>query len=80
MAEIRIEKKKGMPLWAMLLALLLLLLLVWAVLAMRGEDRQEAPPDVALLGWSVAAQQAAPVVLLPLPETTFSPVPAARCA
>lgn len=38
MAEIRIEKRRGVPLWAMLLGLILLLLLVWAVLAMRSDN------------------------------------------
>ncbi len=44
MAEIRIEKKKGIPVWAMLLGLILLALIIWAVVEM-GDD--ERPADVA---------------------------------
>jgi len=51
MAEIKIEKKKGIPVWAMLLGLILLALLVWAYLTMRGDDRQDVPRDVAVLEW-----------------------------
>lgn len=51
MAEIKIEKKKGIPVWAMLLGLILLALLVWAYLRMRGDDRQDVPRDVAVLEW-----------------------------
>lgn len=55
MAEIKIEKKKGMPMWALLLALVLLILLVWAALAMRNDDREGVPQDVAALAWSVSS-------------------------
>lgn len=44
MAEIKIEKKKGIPVWAMLLGLILLALIIWAVVEM-GDD--ERPEDVA---------------------------------
>lgn len=44
MAEIKIEKKKGIPVWAMLLGLILLALIIWAVVEM-GDD--ERPADVA---------------------------------
>ena len=37
MAEIKIEKKKGIPVWAMLLGLILLALIIWAVVEM-GDD------------------------------------------
>jgi hypothetical protein len=74
MAEIKIEKKKGMPMWALLLALLLLILLVWAALAMRNDDSEGAPQDVAVLMWSVPA---APGLSIEIAETQ----PAlARCA
>ena len=74
MAEIKIEKKKGMPMWALVLALLLLILLVWAALAMRNDDRDETPQDVAVLAWSVPA---VPVLSIELAE----PQPTlARCA
>ena len=74
MAEIKIEKKKGMPMWAWLLALLLLILLVWAALVMRDDDREGVPQDVAVLAWSVPA---ATGLSLELAETQ----PAlARCA
>lgn len=65
MAEIKIERKKGLPAWALLLALVVLLLLIWAVLAMRGRSSQIAPRDVAVF------HRAAPVVLqLTAPPTT----------
>ena len=44
MAEIKIEKKKGIPVWAILLGLILLALIIWAVVEM-GDD--ERPADVA---------------------------------
>lgn len=44
MAEIKIEKKKGIPVWAMLLGLILLALIIWAVVDMGDEER---PADVA---------------------------------
>lgn len=78
MAEIRVEKKKGLPVWALLLALVLLLLIVWAVLAMRGRDNRTAPSDVAVF------DRMAPVVLqltaLPTTQTAFDVAPYARCA
>ena len=43
-AEIKIEKKKGIPVWAMLLGLILLALIIWAVVEMGDNDR---PADVA---------------------------------
>lgn len=45
MAEIKIEKKKGIPVWAMLLGLILLALIIWAVVEMGDND--ERPADVA---------------------------------
>ena len=74
MAEIKIERKKGVPMWALLLGLVLLVLLVWAILIMRSDDRGQAPQDVAVLAWSVPS---APGFSAGLNET----VPAlARCA
>lgn len=75
MAEIRIEKRKGVPVWAMLLGLILLLLLVWAVVAMRNDNRELAPRDVAV-GANVPAQQRSPVVVHALDETASVPLPA----
>jgi hypothetical protein len=66
MAEIKIERKKGLPIWALLLALLLLVLLVWAALAMRDDDRDGTPQDVAVLAWSVPA---APGLSVEIAET-----------
>jgi len=74
MAEIKIEKKKGLPVWALLLALVLLILLVWAALAMRGRDRRQAPQDVAVLAWSIPSASVLPIELA---ETTPT---LARCA
>jgi hypothetical protein len=74
MAEIKIERKKGVPMWALLLGLVLLVLLVWAVLTMRNDDSRQAPQDVAVLAWSVPS---AADLHVELNET----VPAlARCA
>ena len=71
MAEIRIEKKKGVPAWVLLLALVLLALLVWAVLTMRG-NRPEPPSDMAVVAWSLSPVPVAPIALA---ETTRT-----RCA
>ena len=74
MAEIKIERKKGVPMWALLLGLVLLVLLVWAALTMRNDNRAQAPQDVAVLAWSLPSAAGVPVELN---ET----VPAlARCA
>ncbi len=74
MAEIHIEKRRGLPVWAMLLGLILLLLLVWAVLAMRNDNRELAPRDVALKA-SVSAQQNPLAVVHALGETAFVALP-----
>jgi hypothetical protein len=69
MAEIRIEKKKGVPAWAILLGLILLAVLVWIFLSGRDDGRQ----NVGSLEWS------APVLSITLTEPTQAPV-FARCA
>lgn len=68
MAEIKIEKKKGIPVWAWLLGLIVLVLLIWAALTMRKDDRQGTPRDVAALEWqapvvSITLNEAAPPIL-----------------
>ena len=68
MAEIKIQKKKGIPVWAMLLALILLALLIWAFLRMRDNDQVDVPRDVAVLEWR------APVVASAGTETAFMPI------
>lgn len=45
MAEIRVERKKGIPVWVILLALLALAALAWYFLG--RDDQSEAAPDVA---------------------------------
>jgi len=72
MAEIKIERKKGIPVWALLLGLLVLVLLIWAALTMRNNERQGTPRDVAALEWQ------APVVSITFNET--APAVLARCA
>lgn len=72
MAEIKIERKKGIPVWALLLGLIVLVLLIWAALTMRNNDREGTPRDVAALEWQ------APVVSITFTEAT--PVILARCA
>jgi hypothetical protein len=71
MAEIKIEKKKGIPVWALILGFLVLVLLIWAALTMR-DNRQGTPRDVAVLEWQ------APVVSITLNEA--APAILARCA
>ena len=71
MAEIKIERKKGLPVWGLLLALVVLLLLIWAVLAMRGRSSQTPSRDVAML------HRVAPVVLQ---VTAFESEPYLKCA
>jgi hypothetical protein len=60
MAEIKIERKKGVPMWALLLGLVLLVLLVWAALTMRNDNRSQASQDVAVLTWSVPSAPGLP--------------------
>ncbi|HEV2853542.1 MAG TPA: hypothetical protein VHC97_12130 [Thermoanaerobaculia bacterium] len=73
MAEIRVEKKKGLPVWAILLALILLALLVWAFLSGRDDGRENQNQNVGALEWS------APIISITLTEP--APAPGlARCA
>ena len=71
MAEIRVERKKGIPVWAILLALIILALIVWAVSSLRNRGHQGDVDHTALLAGS------AQVIVL---ETREIFVPAARCA
>jgi type VI protein secretion system component VasF len=72
MAEIRVEKKKGVPIWAILLGLILLAALVWAFLSGR-DDAQDAQENVGRL------ERSAPVISIILTE--HAPAPEfARCA
>jgi len=66
MAEIKIERKKGMPVWALLLAIIVLALIVWAFLANRNHTPRTVN-NTAVLQWSA-----------PAPVHAF--VPATRCA
>lgn len=66
MAEIKIERKKGMPVWAILLAIIVLALIVWAFLANRNHTPRTVD-NTAVLQWSA-----------PAPDHAF--VPATRCA
>jgi uncharacterized integral membrane protein len=67
MAEIKIERKKGMPVWAILLAIIVLALIVWAVLANRNHTPRTENNTATVLQWSA-----------PAPVHTF--MPATRCA
>jgi hypothetical protein len=49
MAEIKVERKKGIPVWALLLALIVLALLVWFYVSKRNHDRRTAPDNVTVL-------------------------------
>jgi hypothetical protein len=65
MAEIKVQRKKGIPVWAMLLALILLVVLIWAFLRMRDNGQTDVPRDVAVLEWR------APIVASAGTETAF---------
>jgi len=67
MAEIKIERKKGMPVWAILLAIIVLALIVWALVASRNRTHQNVN-NTAVLQWSAPA------------PVHFYHVPATRCA
>lgn len=68
MAEIKIERKKGIPIWAILLAIVVLALIVWAFVANRNHANQNVNNNTALLQWSA-----------PAPVHVYR-VPATRCA
>ena len=67
MAEIKVERKKGIPVWMLLLALIVLALLIWAFVSRRNHSPRTAPDNVGVLEWSA-----------PTPVHVF--VPASRCA
>jgi hypothetical protein len=68
MAEIKIERKKGMPVWAILLAIIVLALIVWAFVANRNRTNQNINNNTAVLQWSASA------------PVHVHYVPATRCA
>ena len=71
MAEIRVEKKKGIPIWAIVLGLILLAALVWAFLSGRDDGRENQNVG--------SFERSAPVISITLTEP--APVPVlARCA
>jgi hypothetical protein len=74
MAEIKVQRKKGIPVWAMLLTLILLAVLIWAFLRMRDNGQTDVPRDVAFLEWR------APIVANAGTETAFIPIWEARSA
>jgi type VI protein secretion system component VasF len=52
MAEIRVERvdrKKGIPVWAIVLALVVLAVIVWAVVSMRNRGHQQDVDHRALM-------------------------------
>ncbi|HEY0510277.1 MAG TPA: hypothetical protein VGH73_00135 [Thermoanaerobaculia bacterium] len=67
MAEIKIERKKGIPVWVILLALIVLALIVWAYVSNRNRNRRTVPDNVAVLELNA-----------PAPAHVF--VPVRRCA
>ncbi|HSS48422.1 MAG TPA: hypothetical protein VLX28_05705 [Thermoanaerobaculia bacterium] len=70
MAEIRVERRKpGIPVWAIVVALVVLAVIVWAVVSMRNRGRQQEVDHTALM---------APAHVLVL-ETHPIYVPSARC-
>jgi hypothetical protein len=71
MAEIRVERKKGIPVWAILVALVILALIVWAVTSLRSRGHQGVEDRAAAL------TGVAQVIVL---ETHEIFVPSARCA
>lgn len=71
MAEIRVERKKGIPVWAILLALIILAVIVWAVTSLRNRGHQQEIDRTAALAGP------AQVIVLEAQEIF---VPSARCA
>jgi hypothetical protein len=71
MAEIRVEKKKGVPIWAILLGLVLLAVLVWAFLSGRDDGRENR--NVGSL------ERSTPVISITLTKSASASV-LARCA
>jgi multidrug resistance efflux pump len=70
MAEIKIERKKsGIPMWALLLALIVLALLVWAFVSKRTHTTDGTVND-----------NTASVIELSAPAPVQLFVPATRCA
>jgi hypothetical protein len=70
MAEIRVERKKGIPVWAILVALIVLALIVWAISSLRNRGHQQEIDHTAL---------AAPAQVLVL-EARQIFIPSAWCA
>ncbi|MBW8876210.1 MAG: hypothetical protein JF614_14685 [Acidobacteria bacterium] len=70
MAEIRVERKRGIPVWLILVALIVLAVIVWAISSLRNRGHQQEIDHTAL---------AAPAQVLVL-EAQQIFVPGARCA
>jgi multidrug resistance efflux pump len=69
MAEIKIERKKsGIPMWALLLALIVLAVLVWAFMSKRNQPTDDRVNNTAM------------VIELSAPAPAQAFVPASRCA
>jgi len=69
MAEIKIERKKnGIPMWALLLALIVLAVLVWAFMSRRNQPTDDRVNNTAM------------VIELSAPAPAQFLVPVARCA
>jgi hypothetical protein len=69
MAEIKIERKKsGIPMWALLLALIVLAVLVWAFMSRRNTTPDDRVNNTAM------------VIELNAPAPAPFIVPATRCA
>jgi hypothetical protein len=49
MAEIRVQKKKGIPVWVILLALILIALIVWAIASLRDRGGEKVVNQGAAL-------------------------------
>jgi len=70
MAEIRVERKKGMPVWAIVVALVVLAVIIWAIVSMRNRGHQQEVDHTALV---------APAQVFVLETQQFF-IPSARCA
>ena len=70
MAEIRVERKKRIPVWAIIVALIVLAVIVWAIASMRNRGHQQEVDHTAF---------ATPAQVLVL-ETHQIFIPSARCA
>jgi hypothetical protein len=62
MAEIRVQKKKGIPVWVILLALILIALIVWALASLRDRGGEKVVHQGAALMMQAIGLDAPPAL------------------